>query len=141
MSPPDDRDRDPTVRGIKSPATDATVASAPAAPITSDPTLAAPSQPPPAPRRPPAVVAGGDYGSLLTVDPNHYVIDRELAKGGMGRILTARDRRLGRQVALKELLHSDSWTRARFEREARITARLQHPAIVNILEAAWRPPR
>ncbi|HEX7699521.1 MAG TPA: serine/threonine-protein kinase [Kofleriaceae bacterium] len=71
------------------------------------------------------------------VDPQHYAIADELARGGMGRILRAHDRRLGRAVAIKELLpgHDD----ARFEREARITARLAHPAIVAIHEAGRWP--
>ena len=79
-----------------------------------------------------------DYRDLVTVDPEHYVVGKEIARGGMGRITAARDRRLGRSVAIKELLIESSELRARFEREARITAKLQHPAIVNLLEAgAW----
>jgi serine/threonine protein kinase len=79
-----------------------------------------------------------DYTDLQPIDPSHYVVDREIARGGMGRIMSARDRRLGRQVAIKELFTSSADLRARFEREARITARLQHSAIVNVLEAgAW----
>jgi tetratricopeptide (TPR) repeat protein len=79
-----------------------------------------------------------DHHSLLTVDPTHYAVGEEIARGGMGRIMTARDRRLGRSVAIKELLVATGELRARFEREARITARLQHPAIVNLIEAgAW----
>lgn len=79
-----------------------------------------------------------DYEELQPIDPGHFVVGKEIARGGMGRILSARDRRLGRTVAIKELLKSSSALRARFEREARITAKLQHPAIVNILEAgAW----
>ena len=81
---------------------------------------------------------GEDYRELVPVDPQHYVVGDEIAKGGMGRILAARDRRLGRPVAIKELLIATGDLRARFEREARITATLQHPAIVSILEAgAW----
>src|SRR5687767_14425923 len=92
----------------------------------------------PAPAR---VVVGqkDDYAELAPVDPRHYVVGKELAKGGMGRILIARDRRLGRDVALKELLYRDEATRARFEREARITAGLQHPSIVSIHEAGTWP--
>ncbi len=80
-----------------------------------------------------------DYGDLVSVDPQHYVVGREIARGGMGRITSARDRRLGREVAIKELLVESAELRARFEREARITARLQHPAIVNLLEAGVWP--
>ncbi|MBV8757197.1 MAG: protein kinase [Deltaproteobacteria bacterium] len=57
----------------------------------------------------------------------------------MGRILEARDLRVGRPVAVKELLgHSATWS-ARFEREARVTARLQHPGIVPIYEIGRWP--
>jgi serine/threonine protein kinase len=79
--------------------------------------------------------ARADYPELLAIDASHYVIERQIATGGMGRILAAHDRRLGRPVAIKELLDDTDDARARFEREARITARLQHPGIVNILEA------
>jgi len=64
---------------------------------------------------------------LPTVDPVVFTSERELARGGMGRITRARDRRLGRDVAIKEVLAPE--LRARFEREVAITARLQHPAI------------
>jgi serine/threonine protein kinase len=78
-----------------------------------------------------------DFPELPTIDADTYVITGELAHGGMGRILAARDRRLGRPVAIKEVLGGagNAGVRARFERETRITARLQHPAIVNVLEA------
>jgi eukaryotic-like serine/threonine-protein kinase len=74
---------------------------------------------------------------LPTVDPIVFVGQRELARGGMGRITLVRDRRLGREVALKEILDPD--LRARFEREVAITAQLQHPAIVPIYEAGEWP--
>ena len=74
---------------------------------------------------------------LPVVDPIVFVADKELAAGGMGKITRARDRRLGRDVAIKEML--DPELRARFEREAMITARLQHPAIVPIYEAGTWP--
>jgi len=86
------------------------------------------------------VRAGGteDYLDLAVGDPQRYVVGREIARGGMGRILAARDRRLGRPVAIKELLIGSNELRVRFEREARITAKLQHPSIVSLLEAgAW----
>ncbi|MDI1476892.1 serine/threonine-protein kinase [Polyangium sp. y55x31] len=71
------------------------------------------------------------------VDPASFEIGETIAIGGMGRISRAYDRRLGREVALKEVLSPEM--RARFEREALITARLQHPAIVPIYEAATWP--
>jgi WD40 repeat protein len=78
-----------------------------------------------------------DLRELSVVPPDVYVRAQEIGRGGMGRIVRARDRRLGRWVAIKELL--DEKLRARFEREARLTARLQHPAIVSVHEAGRWP--
>ena len=92
--------------------------------------------------RPPTATpatARADYPLLVEVDPAHYVIDREIARGGMGRILVARDRRLGRDVAVKEMLVSGGRVARRFEREARISARLQHPSIISVHEAGTWP--
>jgi serine/threonine protein kinase len=82
------------------------------------------------------VVAAAEFE---VVDRSHYEIDAELARGGMGRILHAVDRRHGRMVAIKELLTDTASLRARFRREALITARLQHPAIVPVYEAGEWP--
>lgn len=79
------------------------------------------------------------YRELPAVDRAHYIVKRELAHGGMGRIVIAHDRRLDRTVALKEMLVVDDGMRLRFEREVRITARLQHPNIVSIHEAGTWP--
>ena len=76
---------------------------------------------------------------FATLDPVRYAVGQEIARGGIGRILVARDRRLGRQVAIKELLTASEELTARFEREARITARLQHPAIIGLLDAGTWP--
>ena len=74
------------------------------------------------------------------MSPALYRVEGEFARGGMGRVLLARDRRLGRTVALKEL-HADAGPGAagRFVREALVTARLQHPAIVPVYEAGRWP--
>ena len=98
-------------------------------------------QPRPDQRTLPAAVVGAlrDLGELLEVDRSRYVITREIAKGGMGRVLEARDLRLGRQVAIKELLPKNRDIASRFEREARITARLQHPSIIHVYEAGVWP--
>ena len=94
------------------------------------------------------IAAGGDAGSaraaaaldeLPLADPAQYVAEREVARGGMGRIIAAHDRHLGRPVALKELLHGDPEQAARFRREALITARLQHPAIIPVYQAGRWP--
>lgn len=94
-----------------------------------------------APRAPlPAGVAlPTDLTELPTVDPTFYKVAGEVARGGLGRILEARDRRLDRPVALKQLLHEHSIGAHRFVREALVTARLQHPAIVPVYEAGRWP--
>ncbi len=76
--------------------------------------------------------------SFRRVDPSQYEATRELARGGMGRIRLARDQHLDRDVALKEMLPGAT-DRRRFEREARLTARLQHPSIVKVLAAGRWP--
>ncbi|HEY5937276.1 MAG TPA: serine/threonine protein kinase [Kofleriaceae bacterium] len=88
-------------------------------------------------RIPEDAVEGPELLALPMVDPIVFVTRNEIASGGMGRITRAFDRRLGREVAVKEILSHD--LRARFEREVRITARLQHPAIVPIYEAGSFP--
>ena len=87
----------------------------------------------------PTADAAGDHVALPQVDPAIYELGLEVARGGMGRILAARDLRVGRPVALKELLGRSPALAARFEREARVTARLQHPGIVPIYEIGRWP--
>ncbi len=80
-----------------------------------------------------------DYPDLVTVDRRHYQRGNQIASGGMGLVVEARDLRLGRDVAIKELLPSNRDAARRFEREARITARLQHPSIIQVYEAGVWP--
>ncbi len=64
-----------------------------------------------------------------------YVVTKLLGRGGMGSVYLANQTRLNRNVAVKVLLShlvGSSSMRSRFEREARIVARLRHPAIVTI---------
>ena len=61
-----------------------------------------------------------------------YTIGTPLGVGGMGEVYRARDARLGRDVAIKILpanFTSDPERRARFAREARVLATLNHPHI------------
>jgi WD40 repeat protein len=74
-----------------------------------------------------------------TVDPADFHLSADIAHGGMGRVRRARDRRLGRDVAIKELLASTPDRLERFAREVKLTARLEHPAIVTIHEAGRWP--
>jgi WD40 repeat protein len=78
-------------------------------------------------------------GDLPVVDPRHFAIIGEHARGGLGRILAAEDVRLGRPIAVKELLYETPESSRRFIREARMTARLQHPAIIPVYEAGRWP--
>ena len=87
----------------------------------------------------PSASSSADLAVLPRVARENYVVEGEFARGGMGRILSARDRRLGRAVALKELKADATPEAARFVREALVTARLQHPAIVPIYEAGRWP--
>jgi serine/threonine protein kinase len=68
-----------------------------------------------------------------------YRLGRELARGGMGQILEADDLRHGRRVALKRPLGAGDAAVHRFVREARMAARLEHPGIVPVYEAASCP--
>lgn len=66
-----------------------------------------------------------------------YEIEAPLGAGGMGEVYRARDTRLGRDVALKVLpshLAADPTALARFEREARSVAALNHPHILAIFD-------
>jgi serine/threonine protein kinase len=71
-----------------------------------------------------------------------YEILGELGRGGMGVVFKARDRQLGRTVALKMLLAGEfaqEHVRARFRAEAATVARFQHPTIVQVLDVGeWQ---
>jgi WD40 repeat protein len=59
----------------------------------------------------------------------------EHARGGIGKITRARDRELGRALAIKEIQSPAGGAVERFVREARITMRLEHPSIVPVHDA------
>jgi eukaryotic-like serine/threonine-protein kinase len=64
-----------------------------------------------------------------------YTIVTLLGRGGMGEVYRATDARLGRDVAVKVLpegMHADADRAARFEREARLLASINHPNIATI---------
>src|SRR5262245_53131839 len=65
----------------------------------------------------------------------HYEITSHLGTGGMGEVYRATDGKLGRSVAIKllpEAFSSDAERIARFEREAKLLASLNHPNIAGI---------
>src|SRR5262245_31145599 len=73
------------------------------------------------------ISAGGKIGP--------FQIERELGRGGMGDVSLARDTRLDRLVAIKALpdhLAADPDRLARFQREAKVLASLNHPGIAAI---------
>jgi hypothetical protein len=75
-----------------------------------------------------------DAPDAAVAAPSRFQVERELARGGLGRVLRGFDTQLGREVAIKTLLRTSPSARARFERETRLTARLQHPNIVPVYE-------
>jgi len=64
-----------------------------------------------------------------------YRLRRRLGAGGFATVWLARDERLDREVAIK-ILARERIVGGRFEREARAAARLAHPGIVTLYEAA-----
>ncbi|HKR11071.1 MAG TPA: serine/threonine-protein kinase [Pyrinomonadaceae bacterium] len=77
----------------------------------------------------------GVYLLMLTPETilqGRYRIVRQLGQGGMGAVYEAIDQRLDTTVALKETLFSDERLRKQFEREARLLARLHHPALPRV---------
>lgn len=91
----------------------------------------APGAPPPGP----ALPEGPRY-----LDPGPEG-PRPIGEGSFGRVLLVWDRRLEREVALKELARPGPRGEAveRFLREARLTARLDHPGIVPVHDLGRRP--
>jgi serine/threonine protein kinase len=71
-----------------------------------------------------------------------YVLEREIGRGGTGPVWVGRDEVLGRQVALKRigvLPGADRTDVARAEREARLSARLNHPHVVAVFDVVSDP--
>jgi eukaryotic-like serine/threonine-protein kinase len=75
--------------------------------------------------------------SQIKILADRYVLETEIARGGMGSVWRARDEVLARSVAVKILhskLSSDEAFLERFRREALAAARLGHPNIVSIYD-------
>jgi formylglycine-generating enzyme required for sulfatase activity/tRNA A-37 threonylcarbamoyl transferase component Bud32 len=78
----------------------------------------------------------------IPVIPNHDLLDL-LGEGGMAAVYRARDRRLGRIVAVKVMRDelASPAVLARFQREAEVLAGLNHPHIVKVHDVGhWQPP-
>ena len=93
---------------------------------------------------------GSRTGAYIPVDPSPragddlptvpgYRVLREIARGGMGKILAAHDLSLDRDVAIKVLLPGAPSDR--FVRESKITARLPHPGIPPVYALGTLPDR
>ncbi len=92
----------------------------------------------------PAVAHGIGGGIRIGQALGPYVISAQIGKGGMGEVYRARDPKLGRDVAIKvlpEAFAADADRVARFQREARTLASLDHPniAIIHGLELGGTP--
>ncbi|MBP9085764.1 MAG: serine/threonine protein kinase [Kofleriaceae bacterium] len=86
-----------------------------------------------------AGAADGSGGQAATIGSmSRYTVGVLLGRGGMGEVLSADDKNLDRRVALKRMRGQRSAAdAARFLREAKIQARLDHPAIVPIYEIGY----
>src|SRR5262245_57249739 len=69
-----------------------------------------------------------------------YEITALLGKGGMGEVWKARDKKLGREVAIKILPDDlvDAAARRRFQREAQMASSLNHPHILTFSSCTMR---
>lgn len=88
---------------------------------------------PPKPLSPSSAPTGLKHGVLLV---DRYQILDELGRGGMGCVFSARDLKLGRDVAIKVLLgeQRDPSALRRFEQEARAASRINHPNIATVYD-------
>lgn len=73
--------------------------------------------------------------SMIGKSLAHYEITAQIGKGGMGEVYRAKDTKLGREVAIKVLPEEFALAPdrvARFQREAKLLASLNHPNIAAI---------
>lgn len=78
---------------------------------------------------------GPPAGSKFPVESwDRYEFQKLLGQGGMGAVYKARDKRLGRLVALKFIRGGDEQMTHRFMQEARAQSRLDHPNICHVYE-------
>src|SRR5258708_33228850 len=83
--------------------------------------------------------ANAEGEALGVEEPGHYVLKRELARGGQSVIFVAHDRQMGRDVAFKMLLAGGPRdAEQRFLREARVAGQLEHHVVVPVSELGRR---
>ena len=78
---------------------------------------------------------GGLNQTMIGSKLSHYDVTAHLGSGGFGDVYQATDTKLGRSVAIKllpEAFARDAERVARFQREARVLASLNHPNIAAI---------
>jgi len=75
-----------------------------------------------------------EFDDVPVRDWDRYELIGFLGRGGMGDVYKARDPRLGRLVAIKFLRRDDPQVLARFVREARIQARVDHEGVCPVYE-------
>jgi len=68
-----------------------------------------------------------------------YRVGHLIGQGGFGAVYEAVDERLGRRVALKQLLRASERLARQFEREAQLLANLQHPALPRVTDHFTTP--
>ncbi len=79
--------------------------------------------------------AADDSATVREALKDEYELEKELGRGGMAIVYKARDKSLDREVAIKVLpfsLSFDAEFVERFQREARTSAKLEHPNIIPI---------
>lgn len=81
---------------------------------------------------------GGDAVGPGDVLSDRYVLGERIGRGGMAEVYRARDRRLGRDVAVKVLaphLLQEPGAARQLQREARSAASIRHPGVVAVHDA------
>lgn len=76
---------------------------------------------------------------LTMISGARYVAPQEVGRGALGAVEAVTDQQLGRRVARKRLIVEGGAHRERFNRETRITARLEHPNIVPLYDVGTSP--
>jgi serine/threonine-protein kinase len=92
------------------------------------------TQPASAPTGPSAAPVVGPQPEFPVPNWERYEFILLLGRGGMGAVYKARDRRLGRIVALKFIHTEDPAMAQRFQQEARAQASIDHPLICKVYE-------
>lgn len=80
-------------------------------------------------------IVTADHPDDLMTEVDRFQIVAPHARGGLGVVNRAKDRQLGREVALKEIrseLAADRTIQHQFVREAKITGSLEHPGVVPV---------